>query len=273
MVNTSPQPRTINLNYNANNSVACSEPIIEIKNTTIQYDNKKILDNINWTVNSGEKWLIKGHNGAGKSTLLSLITGDNPQAYANNVKLFGKQRGTGESIWELKKKIGFLSPELHKYFDAALTVEDTIKSGFFDTMGVYKKLNQAQIEIANHIFEQFQLHPYTHQPFGTLSIGLQRWTLLARALIKNPPLLILDEPCQGLDENHIMQLLHTINYYVATYHTTLLYVTHIENEIPEHMDYLLQLDRGRQQIIKIKNNNIENTDEVQTTEFKNFEKV
>ncbi|RTL54889.1 MAG: ATP-binding cassette domain-containing protein [Sphingobacteriales bacterium] len=243
---TTPLPRFMNATKPIEKQTALAHSMIEIKNTTIQYGSKKILDNINWQVHSGEKWLIQGHNGAGKSTLLSLITGDNPQAYANQIKIFGKQRGKGESIWDIKKRIGYISPELHKYFDTDISVEKTIASGFFDTMGVYKKLTDDQQIAISAIMQQFHLNEYSQQKLGALSLGLQRWVLLARALVKNPPLLILDEPCQGLDEAHIQHFLSTIQQIVATNHTTLIYVTHVENEIPEGIDFVLQLQQDKQ---------------------------
>lgn len=255
ITNGSPLPQLFTTNKSFTKEVILSEPIIEITNATIQYGSKKILDNINWKVYSGEKWLIQGHNGAGKSSLLSLITGDNPQAYANDIKIFGTQRGKGESIWDIKKRIGYISPELHKYFDTDLTIEKTIASGFFDTMGVYKKLNEEQQTALSLLLQKFQLQNYAQQKLSSLSLGLQRWVLLARALVKNPPLLILDEPCQGLDEAHIQHFLNTIHQVAVAEHTTLIYVTHVENEIPENIDYVLQLQQGKQSIHQISGNN------------------
>jgi len=117
---------------------------VKMVNVSVEYGNKKILHNINWQINKGERWLLKGANGAGKSTLLSLILGDNPKAYANEIYLFDKRRGTGETIWEIKKNIGYVSPELHWYFNNTISCADTIASGFFDTIGVFRPLTAAQ---------------------------------------------------------------------------------------------------------------------------------
>src|SRR5688572_13384763 len=115
-----------------------------MKKVSVQYGDKIILDEVNWKVMKGERWLLSGPNGAGKSTLLSLITADNPKAYANSIFLFGKKRGSGESIWDIKKKIGFISPELHLFFDQGTSCFDVIASGLFDTIGLFRQLSAAQ---------------------------------------------------------------------------------------------------------------------------------
>lgn len=243
--------------------------VIEMQDTTVAYGNNTILDNINWQVSTGEKWLIKGHNGAGKSTLLSLINGDNPQAYANPIKIFGTKRGGGESIWDIKKRIGYISPELHKYFDKQLTVEKTIASGFFDTMGVYKKLNEVQLQTLNTIIQEFQLQNVIHKPLRALSFGMQRWVLLARTLIKNPPLLIFDEPCQGLDATFTKLFLNSIQQIAAQQPaTTLLYVTHVDDEIPNCINKVLILQNGKAKIEEAENiQNKENKKTIHTNSY------
>jgi len=253
----------------ANQLPTIETSVIEMQHTTVIYGDKTILDNINWNVNAGEKWLIKGHNGAGKSTLLSLINGDNPQAYANPIKIFGTKRGGGESIWEIKKRIGYISPELHKYFDKQLTVEKTIASGFFDTMGVYKNLNETQLQTLNTIIQEFQLQSVIHKQLKTLSFGMQRWVLLARTLIKNPPLLIFDEPCQGLDANFTQLFLTTIQQIAAQQPaTTILYVTHVVNETPDCIHKILTLEEGKAKIEEAENiQNKENKKTVHTTRY------
>ncbi len=224
--------------------------MIEMKNVLVQYGEKKILHQINWKVNSGECWLVKGHNGAGKSTLLSLITADNPQAYSNEIYLFDQRRGKGESIWDIKQKIGFVSPELHKYFDTGITIEQTIASGFFDTMGLYKKLNAQQQKAVNDWMNYFDLNDLKNKPLSFLSTGQQRWVLLARALVKQPPLLILDEPCQGLDEQHTKQFIELIDNIFHQNNTTIIYISHYNDEIPACIQHILELKDGKQIIKK-----------------------
>ena len=227
---------------------------VNMVNTSVRYSNKTILNNINWQVNRGEKWLLQGHNGAGKSTLLSLITGDNPQAYANEIYLFGKRRGHGESIWDIKQKIGYISPELHWYFDTNITCYQTIGSGFFDTIGLYRKLNTQQHNILQQWLDFLHLSHVANKPLNSISTGQQRLILLIRALVKNPPLLVLDEPCQGLDQQQKIEFVHLINKLCDKFNKTLIYVSHYQNEIPECITHVLELNRGMQNIYTLETN-------------------
>lgn len=225
--------------------------IVKMDKVNVSYGNTHILKNISWEVRSGERWLLKGPNGAGKSTLLSLITGDNPQAYSNNIYLFDQKRGRGESIWDIKKKIGYVSPELHKYFDRNITVTQAIASGFFDTMGLYRQLNDSQKLLLAEWLTFFELGECADSQLSSLSAGQQRWVLLARALIKNPPLLVLDEPCQGLDDRHLQQFIQLTDTICTQSNTTLIYVSHFNNEIPACINKKIELYEGKQ-VIKTK---------------------
>ena len=220
--------------------------IVNMKNVTIQYGDRIILHHINWQVKQGERWLVKGHNGAGKSTLLSLITADNPQAYSQEIYLFDRKRGSGESIWDIKKHIGFVSPELHKFFDAGSSVHHVIASGFFDTMGLFRQLNTEQEQRVKDWISFFDLEGYYSQPLFLLPAGQQRRALLARALIKNPSLLVLDEPCQGLDDHQTKQFLQLIDEVCSRSPTTLIFVSHYEDEIPACITKKLELQQGKQ---------------------------
>lgn len=217
---------------------------VKMVNITVRYGDKTILNNINWQVNKGERWVISGANGAGKSTLLSLITADNPQAYANELYLFDQRRGSGESIWDIKRRIGFVSPELHLYFDRGTSCFDVIASGLFDTIGLFKRLAAGQQEQVNSWIELLQLKALQHRPLFQLSLGQQRMVLLARALVKNPPLLILDEPCQGLDDEQISYFKQLINQLCETFNTTLLYVSHYSKDRPECITHVATLENG-----------------------------
>ena len=226
---------------------------VRLENVSVAYGEKKILTNINWQINRGEKWLLKGVNGAGKSTLISLITGDHPQAYANKVFLFDKKRGSGESIWDIKKKIGFVSPELHWYFDKTISVYNTIASGFFDTIGVYKKLSEEQQATVQQWLSFLNFTSKSQFSLSTLSTSQQRLTLLARALVKNPSLLILDEPCQGLDDKQVKDFVALIDALCTLSNKTLIYVSHYENEIPTCINHCLNLDLLDYKISRKKN--------------------
>lgn len=217
---------------------------VKMTNTTIRYGEKTVLDNLNWEVKRGERWNVSGPNGAGKSTLLSLITADNPQAYANNIVLFDRRRGSGESIWEIKKKIGFVSPELHLYFDYSATCFEVIASGLFDTIGLFRALDAHQEHQVQWWLRFLQLETVGRERLARLSAGLQRFVLLARALVKNPPLLILDEPCQGLDDGHVSLFKSLVNDICEYFGATLIYVSHYERDIPSCVHKYLRLQNG-----------------------------
>jgi molybdate transport system ATP-binding protein len=217
---------------------------VKMVNTTIRYGEATILKNINWEVRKGERWHVSGPNGAGKSTLLSLITADNPQAYANEIWLFGRRRGTGETIWDIKKKIGFVSPELHLYFDSGASCFEVVASGLFDTIGLFRPLTPEQEEMTLLWMQLLGLQELRGKRLLQLSTGQQRMLLLARALIKNPPMLILDEPCQGLDDGQTARFRALITALCLAFDKTLLYVSHYRQELPSCIDRYLQLEKG-----------------------------
>lgn len=217
---------------------------IKMVDVHIQYGDKKILQHVNWEVKKGERWSVSGPNGAGKSTLLSLITADNPQAYANEIYLFDRRRGSGESIWDIKKKIGYVSPELHLYFEYSVTCFQAIASGLFDTIGLFRQLNEEQEEQVLQWMKLLQLLPKQHILLRNLSAGEQRLVLLARALVKNPPLLVLDEPCQGLDDEQRLSFKQLLEITGSHFQTTLIYVSHYREEIPSIVTKHLRLQNG-----------------------------
>ncbi|WP_207632510.1 ATP-binding cassette domain-containing protein [Foetidibacter luteolus] len=220
---------------------------VKLNNVSVKYGAKVVLQGINWRIKKGDKWLLQGHNGAGKSTLLSLLTGDNPQAYANEIYLFDKRRGTGETIWDIKKKIGYTSPELHWYFDANTTCIDTVVSGHFDTTGLYRKPTAEQTEEAEKWLSWLELTAIKNRKLRDVSVGEQRMLLLARALIKNPPLLILDEPCQGLDMHQSRQFVNIVDTLMDNSERTLIYVSHRMDQVPKCITGTMKLDGGKQQ--------------------------
>lgn len=217
---------------------------IKMINTSVKYGDRTILNKINWAVKKGERWLLKGHNGAGKSTLLSLAYGDNPQAYANEIYLFDRRRGTGESIWDIKKNIGFMSPELHAFFDKNISCFEAVASGYFDTMGLYKKLQELQIQNIDNWLKALDLEDLRNTRLSSISSGKQRLILLIRALIKNPPLLVLDEPCQGLDEFQTEAFIKLVDDICEKNNTTLIYISHYDNEVPNCITKILMLENG-----------------------------
>jgi len=227
-------------------------PLIKMVNVNIRYGENTILNNINWQVNAGECWHIKGHNGAGKSTLLSLINGDNPQAYSQNIFIFGKKRGSGESIWDIKKKIGFVSPELHNFFDSSTNIEQTIGSGFFDTIGLFRKLDDKKKLKVNQWLKFFSLEDKSQRLFSSLSSSEMRLVLIARALIKNPLILALDEPFQGLDTEQIKSLVELLEKIHSETNISLLFISHCDDEIPSCVKKILELNKGNPTITEKK---------------------
>jgi molybdate transport system ATP-binding protein len=227
------------------NSIEFSSAVY-MKNICVRYDEKIIFENVNWIVQKGDKWQVKGANGSGKSTLLSLINGDNPQAYANEIYLFDKRRGSGESIWDIKQKIGYVSPELHWYFDKSISVFETIGSGFFDTMGLYRRLSEDQEILIAKWLAVFYLSEQAFKLLSNLSVSQQRLVMLIRALIKNPALLILDEPCQGLDDQQTTDFIYLIDHFCQD--KTLIYVSHYDHEVPSCVNKRLELNEGKASI-------------------------
>ena len=235
------------------------ETIIRMRDVCISYGEKQVLDHINWEVKTGEKWLLQGHNGSGKSTLLSLLNGDHPQAYANEIALFGQKRGSGESIWDIKEKIGMISPELHWYYDLETNVGQTIASGFFDSMSLYQKLSFDQQQQLEQVLYFFDLKADKNKKLKTLPLGKQRLALLARTVIKNPPLLILDEPCQGMDAAQTEYFNDVIDDWCSS-GQTLIYVGHFESQLPKNISHKLVLEQGKIKEIFHKEEEVKSTD-------------
>lgn len=221
-----------------------SETFIDMRNITVRYGEKVVLDNVSWTVKAGEKWLLQGRNGSGKSTLLSLVCGDNPQAYGNDIRLFGQKRGGGESIWDIKKKMGIISPEMHWYFDTNATVWNSVASGLLDTMGWYLDVSFSDGKKIDETLEFFDLSADRDTPLSSLPLGKQRMALLARTVVKNPQLLILDEPCQGLDNAQTQRFNSALDD-LAEYGKTIIYVGHYETRLPKCLTHKLELDKGK----------------------------
>ncbi len=219
----------------------------DLRKIRVVYDGKAVLDDVDWKVRKGEKWALTGPNGSGKSTLLSILTADHPQRFANDFDLFDLKRGgKGASIWDIKQKIGHVSPELHLYFPIETTVFKAIASGFFDATGIYfKKLNEKQKERVGRLAKLLGVDHAMERPLLKLSKGEQRLVLLARALVKNPPLLILDEPCQGLDIGAVEYFKSVVDAICESDERTLIYVSHYPHEIPRCVNHFIRLEKGK----------------------------
>ena len=218
--------------------------IIRFNHVTIRYGSRTILKDLDWTVRQGEHWSLSGQNGSGKSTLLSLVCADNPQSYACDISLFGRKRGSGESIWDIKKKIGYVSPEMHRSYKQNIPTIQIVASGLKDSVGLYIRPTEAEKKQCLKWLGIFGIGHLADRRFMEMSGGEQRLVLLARAFVKEPSLLILDEPLHGLDDENRHMVKDIVDRYMYDDpHRTLIYVTHYEDELPNCIDNSLYLER------------------------------
>lgn len=215
--------------------------VIRMRGVTISYGERMILDALDWTVREGEHWALTGANGSGKSTLLSLICADNPRAYACDIELFGRPRGSGETIWDIKRNIGYVSPELHRSFQVDAPALDIVASGLFDTEGLFRHPSGEQYACARRWMAEFGIEDLAEKPFLRLSSGQQRLCLVARAFVKDPRLYVLDEPLHGLDEPQRRRVKSLLDRFCGAPGKTLLMVTHYPEEYPACIDHSLTL--------------------------------
>jgi molybdate transport system ATP-binding protein len=230
-----------NLPYN--NKEYHSHEVAKLNHVSIRYGSRTILKELDWTVLNGERWALSGQNGAGKSTLLSLICADNPQSYACDIALFGIPRGSGESIWDIKKHIGYVSPEMHRAYQKDIPAIRIVASGLKDSVGLYAKPSAEEYETCRFWLDVFGLEGKENTTFLKLSSGEQRLVLLARAFVKDPELLILDEPLHGLDNYNRMLVKNVIDTFMQRENKTLIMVTHYEEELPTCIDHKIRLIR------------------------------
>lgn len=214
--------------------------LVKMNAISVSYDEKPIIDSLSWTIKQGDFWHLIGPNGSGKSTLLSLISGDNPKGYGQNVELFGRKKGSGESIWEIKKQIGFFNTAMTDLFNKSYNLEEMILSGFFDSIGLYREPTTLQRKMVSQWLETIQMSHLKNKNFNHLSIGQQRVALIARAVLKHPPLLILDEPLEGLDDYNTALVTQLINTLKKETNIAILFVSHrIEPNLSP--DFILEL--------------------------------
>ena len=207
--------------------------VVDMHHVSIRYGERTILSDIDWTVCNGDRWALTGQNGSGKSTLLSLICADNPQSYACDITLFDRPRGTGESIWDIKKHIGYVSPEMHRSYKRNLPAIRIVASGLMDSIGLYAVPNVQDYDKCRWWMNIFGIGQLADKPFLQLSSGEQRLVLLARAFVKDPQLLILDEPLHGLDLWNRRLVKDIIETFCQRRNKTMMMVTHYQEELPD----------------------------------------
>ena len=220
----------INMPYNSNEYNTLE--VVKMQGVSIKYGERTILKSLDWTVRNGERWALSGQNGAGKSTLLSLVCADNPQSYACNIVLFDKQRGSGETIWDIKKHIGYVSPEMHRAYNRDMPAIRIVASGLKDSVGLYVKPTEQDYERCRLWMRIFGIEDIAEHTFLKLSSGEQRMVLLARAFVKDPELLILDEPLHGLDSQKGEMVKEIIDTFCQRKNKTLIMVTHYKENLP-----------------------------------------
>lgn len=202
------------------------EVLIHMNEVSVSYDERKIVNAITWTIKKNEFWQLIGPNGSGKSTILSLISGDNPKGYGQELFLFGNKKGSGESIWDIKKRIGYFSTSMTDLFQKKHSLEHMILSGFFDSIGLYTEPTSLQKQIVSQWLDVIKMSHLKDKTFTQLSIGQQRVALIVRAVLKHPPLVILDEPVEGLDDENVALVIELVNLLVKETNMTILYVSH-----------------------------------------------
>ncbi|WP_367143216.1 molybdate ABC transporter ATP-binding protein ModF [Pantoea stewartii] len=221
-------------------ALADDAPCVILRNAVVSYNDQPVINGLNWQVNPGEHWHIIGPNGAGKSTLLSLVTGDHPQGYSNDLTLFGIRRGSGETIWDIKQHIGYVSSSLHLDYRVSVNVRTVILSGFFDSIGLYQAVSDRQMALAQQWLALTGMdNAMANAPFHSLSWGQQRLVLIARALVKHPTLLILDEPLQGLDPLNRQLVRRFVDILIGEGRTQLLFVSHHAEDAPHCITHRL----------------------------------
>ncbi|ASJ72702.1 molybdate ABC transporter ATP-binding protein ModF [Granulosicoccus antarcticus] len=218
-----------------------TQPLVQLNEVSIRYGDISIFENLSWTIERNQHWQLTGPNGSGKTGLLSLITGDHPQCYVNDIVVFGFKRGSGESIWQIKQYIGYVSTALQWEYRVGTSLRHVIISGFYDSIGLYSKYTDRQREIADEWLAVLGMSDRASEPFNKLSYGDQRLLLIARSMVKHPPLLILDEPCLGLDDMNRQLVLALIEKICAGSETSVIYVNHHPEDAVAGIDQYLAL--------------------------------
>lgn len=209
-------------------TVLTNPVLIRFKAVSVSFHDKAVLQQITWTVKQGEFWQLIGPNGSGKSTLLAMITGDSHKGYGQDLELFGMKKGGGESVWDIKKNIGYFTPTMTLSFKGYHTLEHMLVSGLHDSVGLYVKPSETELRLAHSWLRVLGLFEKRNTAFRQVSTGEKRLVMTARAMIKHPLLLILDEPTVGLDDGSAHFFVQLVNQYAKESKSALIYVSHRE---------------------------------------------
>ena len=230
-----------------------SDVLVDMNDVNVGWGDHQVLRHLNWTLNRGEHWLIRGPNGSGKTTFMELITGDNMQVFSNDIKIFGARRGSGETIWDIKHRLGIVSYRLHVEYRmlGGTKLRDVIMSGFHDSIGLYEAPSDVEATVAEKWLALGGFGGRGDESFGNLSYGEQRAVLILRGAVKCPPIMILDEPCHGLDEQMRTKILDLLELIAASGTTTFLHVTHEPSEVLKCEKHVLELHPDEDPMFKI----------------------
>lgn len=232
-------------------------PLVKAHDLRVSYHGRTVLDGIDLVIEHGQHTAISGPNGCGKSTLLALISGESDKAYGQSIELFGRRRGSGETVWEVKEKFGVISNQLHQHYRRGWRALEVVISGFYDSIGLYDDYGGCEDQTAREWMAALDIARFAATPYSKLSFGQQRMVLLARAMVKFPPLLVLDEPCTGLDDYYRRLFLRTVDQIARQTQTHLLFVTHLPGELPacinQELEFRLQPD-GRYRLVDVADN-------------------
>ena len=236
----------VNIDWCGINTIepSASREVVRFNDIEISYGQHIVQQHLNWVIKKGEKWALLGDNGTGKSTLLSYIFADNPQAYAKDIELFGRKRGTGESIWDIKKRIGFTSSEMHLYYREPVSCLKIVESGFFDSIGLYRTCSARQEAEAKYVMRFVGISHLDQRSFMRISSAEQRLVLFARTLVKNPEVLILEEPFHGFDMKNLQRCIQIVESFCRQPEKTLIFVTHNAAELPECIEHQFVLKKN-----------------------------
>ena len=226
----------------AGSAQASPSPTIELRNVTVSFGDLCVFRDLNWRLERQQHCVVAGPNGCGKSTLLDLLTGDNHKAYGQEVLLFGQRRGSGESVWEIKRRFGRVDARMQFAVPSGSEVLATVVSGFYDSIGLRDRPSDRQRSTAMDWLRALDLAALAGVEFHTLSFGMQRLVLLARAMVKQPSILLLDEATLGLDGAHRRLLLEAVDHLVAEAGCQLLFVSHTVGELPRCINQRLQFE-------------------------------
>lgn len=219
-----------------------TQPIISLRELSHKAGSRYLLQDITWDINKGDHWVVFGMNGSGKTTLLTILAGFKPYTHGS-LTVFGEPY-TEDNVLEIRKRIGLVSAS---FFDQYYTKEsalDIVLSGKFGTLGIRYDVNDEDIIKAKKLLVELHLGDKIDQLFNMMSKGERQNVLIARALFSNPDILILDEPCTGLDVYAREHLLNTVRDLAENTEIAIIYVTHYTEEIIDVFDQCILLRNG-----------------------------